>query len=759
MRTRRSCYLASTALVAAALGLAPMAARAQAAPGDPPARVGRLAVIQGTVSFHTAGEDHWEPATLNYPVTDGNAFWTEPQALAEIEITASSLWLSASTEFDVSTLDSRALQAVEPQGELYLHLRYLAAGETYTIQTPRGTVTLAANGRYDVVAGDTDHPTTVSVLDGAAQITGNNISLQVQANQTASITGTGTFQGSVGPLAQDAFLAAMVQREQPPAAQAAAAAPGVVQQMTGCQDLQQYGTWQPTSDYGEVWYPQVDPGWVPYREGSWSYVAPWGWTWVDAAPWGFAPFHYGRWVHVGERWGWAPVYSGAVSARPVYAPALVTFFGLGAAAAIGVRAGAFGPGPAFSHGNVGWVPLGPDEPYRPPYPASPTYIRNVNVTNVRNVTNITQVRNDITINRFANNAAATVVPAEAMAASRPVAREVQRVDPGQLAQVRPVFSRTPIAPTAETAGVTPAVARALRLPAPAAARPAAPGPAVNETVFRHAPGRLPEAPALRPAGAANPAAPAPHANEIRPGEATPPIPQAIPEARPGQPAAVLRPGAPGPEIRPGEPGRGGLPPLVAPHPPAGRVGEPATQAQPGPAGPSAAPAFQEHARPGPARPGAAPELRQASPAAPLAAPPAAPPAAPSTAQPPAPPQGVRQAPELHPAPPPQTPAAHPAPAAPAHAAPAVVHPAPEPPRVAAPPPHPAAAPPPPHSAAPPPPPHPAAAPPPPRPSPAPPPPRPAAPPPPPPHPAAPPPAPHASPAPHPRPGEKDQQHP
>ncbi|MFS2022025.1 hypothetical protein ACEN88_36390, partial [Massilia sp. CT11-108] len=31
--------------------------------------------------------------------------------------------------------------------------------------------------------------------------------------------------------------------------------------------------------------------------------------------------------------------------------------------------------------GVGWFPLAPHEPYRPPYHASPTYITNVNVTN------------------------------------------------------------------------------------------------------------------------------------------------------------------------------------------------------------------------------------------------------------------------------------------------------------------------------------------------------------------------------------------
>ena len=44
----------------------------------------------------------------------------------------------------------------------------------------------------------------------------------------------------------------------------------------------------------------------------------WGWTWIDDAPWGYAPFHYGRWAHVRNRWCWVP---GPRHVRAVYAPA------------------------------------------------------------------------------------------------------------------------------------------------------------------------------------------------------------------------------------------------------------------------------------------------------------------------------------------------------------------------------------------------------------------------------------------------------
>ena len=152
----------------------------------PPGRVGRVARLAGAVSFHTADADHWDPAAINYPVTSGDAFWTEPQARADIGIAGSRIAMDGSTEFDVTTLDDRTLAAVEPQGGVYLHLANVPSGGVTSIQTPRGMVQLAGDGRYEVVAGATNQPTTVTVLEGAAEIAGIGLSLQVGPQQIFS---------------------------------------------------------------------------------------------------------------------------------------------------------------------------------------------------------------------------------------------------------------------------------------------------------------------------------------------------------------------------------------------------------------------------------------------------------------------------------------------------------------------------------------------------------------------------------------------
>ncbi|MBN9559689.1 MAG: FecR domain-containing protein [Alphaproteobacteria bacterium] len=690
--------------VALSLTLAPAASFAGIAPslapqpGDPPARVGRLAQINGTVSFHTADEDHWEPATLNYPVTSGNAFWTEPGAQAEIETAGTRLVMAEQTELDLDTLDEKSLIATEPQGEVYLRVRRLADGETDVVQTPRGVVTIRTPGRYAVVAGDTEHPTTVTVLEGTAEIAADNLSQQVGANQMAVITGNENFQAKIEPAQPDAFVTALLEAERKIARPAPrpkpVAPPVVVAEMSGGEDLANYGEWQSSPQYGTVWYPEVASGWVPYREGHWAYVEPWGWTWVDAAPWGFAPFHYGRWVAIDGRWAWVPAeYTVAEAPPPIYAPALVSFFEPGAAVATGVAVGALG---ALA---VGWLPLGPREVYRPWYHSSPNYLRGVNARLVPNVTTISNTRiTNVTVNNYVNRVAATAVPAAAMAASRPIAAVARPIPTAQLGHARPVIGRVPVAPTTATAGISPGLAGRLHLKPPPAgvaapARPPAPGPAITAGAFH--PGAVrPHNPALR--GAAvngtvpNGTAPVPRAPHPGPAGRSP-LP---PLATPGLHAAPTAPGsAPGPAIVHHAPGTvtnaapRPVPPAVAHAPPAaGEHGSTHTAGHPPaiatPAHPSATVPPRGPAEPHP-RPPPQANLRQAPPrefnrpAEPTHPPQHLAPSAPQAIHQPSPtPAFHPPAAPAHPAPPalamhpPQAPSFHPPPvAAPAPARP------------------------------------------------------------------------------------------
>ncbi len=82
------------------------------------------------------------------------------------------------------------------------------------------------------------------------------------------------------------------------------------------QPLEPYGTWAEDGQYGTVWTPStsvVGSDFAPYvTAGHWTYDR--DYTWVSDYDWGWAPYHYGRWVYIGQRgWSWIPgrTYAGA----------------------------------------------------------------------------------------------------------------------------------------------------------------------------------------------------------------------------------------------------------------------------------------------------------------------------------------------------------------------------------------------------------------------------------------------------------------
>jgi hypothetical protein len=391
---------------------------------EPPARVGRVGYASGDLSFRVAGDKEWSEAGVNYPVATGGSFWVDPQGRAEIAVGTDTVDLAGGTELDIVELDERATQLGLPQGRVFVRLRQLARGQSVEIDLPQGGVWLLQPGAYDIDAGAADRPGRVQVFEGSARFAGGGADQEIRAGDAAVLSGANPVAAALQPAAADEFVEWCRSRD---AERSRVAAPRHVSpQMTGYAELDPYGQWRSSPQYGEVWYPnQVPTGWAPYRDGRWISVPPWGWTWVDDQPWGFAPSHYGRWAYIDDRWGWVP---GRIVPQPVYAPALVAFVSA-PAIAVGVAAAA---GPA-----VGWFPLGPGEVYWPSYTRNTYYIRNVNVTNVRNIDTVVVRSRGVPPPRlahaaFANRRFATVVPQRVFADAGKIAPAAIHVPPARL---------------------------------------------------------------------------------------------------------------------------------------------------------------------------------------------------------------------------------------------------------------------------------------------------------------------------------------
>jgi hypothetical protein len=550
---------------------------------DPPGRVARLGYMQGSVSFQPAGESDWVQAVPNRPMTTGDKLWADQSSRAEVELGSAVIRLAANTGFSFLNLDDRTMQIQLTSGLLNISVRRLNRDDIFEVDTPNQAFSVFQPGRYRVEASEDGNYTVVSVREGNGESTGNGQTYTLHAGQRGTFSGTESLNADVvqigGPDEFDNWASSRDSRHK-----ASRSAQYLSHDVVGYEDLDDYGDWRDDSNYGHVWFPtRVSAGWAPYREGHWDWISPWGWTWVDDASWGYAPYHYGRWVTVGGRWGWV---GGPVDVVPVYAPALVVFLG----------AGGIGFG-----GNVGWFPLGPREVYVPSYNVSRGYMNRVNISNTTvNNTTITNVYNTTIVNRSTNitnvvyqnrnvAGAITAVPQRAFVNAQPVAKVAVAINIREMASV-PVSSRATVAPSR---------ASVLGSRANSAGQVAAPPPAVaRRQVIAKAPPPPAPVPFARQqqALAAHPGQPL-ERNEVqtlRPAN-TPAAQPSVKLAPPGKPATpnVGRQGNPSGNSpnaeRPGQP---------ANTPPANRPGNQPARNEP----PSATNPAQPNPRPEPIRP-------------------------------------------------------------------------------------------------------------------------------------------------------------
>ena len=395
---------------------------------DPPGRVARRNFSQGSVSFQPGGENDWVTAVPNRPMVTGDNLWADEDSRAEVHVGSTAIRLGPKTGITFLEVGDQATQIRLAQGSLIVRVRHVDDDDSYEIDTPNVAFTLLQPGEYRLDVDPDGNHTDITVWHGRGEVTGGGFSYTVVANQRATFTGTDHLDYDLGQVAgNDDFDSWVFERDQ--REDQSDSADYVSREMTGYEDLDEYGSWSYVAGYGPCWRPVgVAVGWAPYRFGHWVWIGPWGWTWVEDEPWGFAPFHYGRWAFAGGGWFWVP---GPVVVRPMWAPALVGFVGGGPGFHFSVAIG--------GGGGVGWFPLAPGEVFVPGYRVSRTYVNNVNLTNTRvNVSRITNVYNTVVINRsttvnniiYANqhvDGGVTVVSHDTFVNAQPVARNIVQV--------------------------------------------------------------------------------------------------------------------------------------------------------------------------------------------------------------------------------------------------------------------------------------------------------------------------------------------
>jgi len=416
----------------------------------------RLSFVDGRVSFWRPGAQDWAQAQVNTPLAPGDQLYTGSPGNLELQIGVRAFvrgWVN--TQIGLENQEPDFLQFKVPAGSAAFDLRGLEPGQMVEVDTPNAAFTIEHPGYYRVeVAGE--RTSFITRRTGRATvIPASGEAVVIAPSEEVIIEGTASPQVTsyVAPKfdAWDKWNYARTHALLD-AVSARHVSPGTY----GVSDLDRYGSWRVVPTYGSVWVPTaVQPGWVPYSTGSWTRDPSYGWTWVDTAPWGWAPYHYGRWVSVDGFWAWAP---GPVVARPVYAPALVAFFG-GPSVRIGISIG---------NPVVGWVALGWGEPlvpwwgregfiHRPSWNGwgGPRVVNNTVITNttVVNVQNINVYRNSSVQN-------AVVVVNENRFGRGPITSA--RVTQVEVKSLQPIHTAPQIATT--PASFVPTATRGIRPP-------------------------------------------------------------------------------------------------------------------------------------------------------------------------------------------------------------------------------------------------------------------------------------------------------
>ncbi|MGH9480800.1 MAG: DUF6600 domain-containing protein [Terriglobales bacterium] len=340
------------------------------------ASVARLSAISGSVSTQRGDTGEWVAGRLNAPLVSGDKVSAAANSRAEVQLdSADTLRLGDGSQANLTNLTQNQIQ-IQLAAGLADYVVFKNPQASTEIDTPNVAIRPRGAGVFRILVSS-DSETEVIVRRGDADISTPQGSTALHQGQLITVQGTDTPQYKISDApAEDAWDRWNNDRDR--VAENSPSLRYTNSNYTGVQDLDNYGYWTYVPGYGQVWVPNGQgSNWSPYSDGSWTWEPNWGWTWVGYEPWGWAPYHYGRWFWWGSSWAWWP---GPVTPfyRPIWAPAYVSFFGWG---------GGFGFG--FGFGSVGWLPIGPCDPFRPWWGRGFGFNR-VNITNI-NITNVNVV--------------------------------------------------------------------------------------------------------------------------------------------------------------------------------------------------------------------------------------------------------------------------------------------------------------------------------------------------------------------------------
>jgi len=301
-------------------------------------RYARLGDVEGSVETQVHPSEPWKAALRNTPLLESSSLRTGPASHLEIELDEGSvLRLAENSACEIA--DYTRLST----GQRITHI-FLDRGTAYfsgesswrdalILSLPNAQVSIRRGSRVRMEA--TSDSTQLAVLEGEARLSSAAIELDVAEGKMLKLLVGRSDKFYLLPeitqldsdnwsLTRDKLLAGDASRNRLPGLR------------YGVRDLDAFGEWIDTAEFGMAWKPKTTEGWAPFRDGKWQWYEGLGFTWIGAESWGWLPYHYGRWMlQPSQGWIWAP------GTRQVFKPGDVYWL--------------------RGSGLVGWGPLAPRE--------------------------------------------------------------------------------------------------------------------------------------------------------------------------------------------------------------------------------------------------------------------------------------------------------------------------------------------------------------------------------------------------------------
>jgi FecR protein len=213
--------------------------------------------VAGEISVQPHGAGEWVQGSVIRPLTNADNVWADKNSRAELNLGSARLRIDSETSLTLTNVNDMSAQVELHQGVLNVHVRRLGSGEAYEIDTPNLVFLITKAGAYRIDVPPNEDSTIVTVRQGEGQATGNEGAVSVYAGEQTEF-GSSSLEHQIRKAPrQDGFDDWCKVREQ--LLDHAFSARYVSPSLVGGSDLDEYGAWRETLDYGPVRAPTTSP--------------------------------------------------------------------------------------------------------------------------------------------------------------------------------------------------------------------------------------------------------------------------------------------------------------------------------------------------------------------------------------------------------------------------------------------------------------------------------------------------------------------